>query len=103
MCISLSLSLSLYIYIYICICICVSLSLSIHIHNIYIYIYIYIERLAEYGWKPRRILVTQTSVLQASAYRHMRKAQGGYGFTEFEISDSTTAIFHTKNCQTKNL
>ena len=47
---------------------------------IYIYIYIFIcssERLAEYGWKPHRVLVAQQQILRASIYRYTRKTTGG--------------------------
>ena len=48
-----------------------------------------IERLAEYAWKPHRIVAVQTNTLQVSTYRYMRNTTGGYSFIEFEISSST--------------
>ena len=77
----------MYIYIYI--------HTYIHTH-IYIYIYIYgwgrsfipTGEVGGIGWKPRRICVAQANLSRASIYRYMCEKQG-YGFIEFEISNST--------------
>ena len=49
------------------------------------------ERLAEYGWKPHRGFVgSQKHITGLSLLVYARKAEG-YGFIEFEISNSTTS------------
>ena len=46
-----------------------------------------LERLKEYGWKPHRIVVSQTNILQASICRYMHKQQG--------CTFSSNSIFRT--------
>ena len=48
-----------------------------------------IERFAEYGWKPHRMLIAKQIILQASVYRYLRTSNRGYGFIEFEMSNNT--------------
>ena len=49
-----------------------------------------LERLAEFGRKPHRIVVAHKSISWASIYWYMNEKKG-YGFIEFEISNSTTS------------
>ena len=46
------------------------------------------ERLAQYGWKPHRDCLAQKSLSGALLYWYVRETQG-YGFIEFEVSNST--------------
>ena len=72
----------------------------------YMYIYIYIERerLPEYGWKPHRVVLaandnitglTLLAYIYIYIYIYMYIYTEGYGFIEFEISNSTVStVFH---------
>ena len=107
----------MYIYIYIYVCIHVYIYIYIYIPlSIYIYIYICMcspslrlmcdafERLAEYGWKPHRVVVGSKRPITGHKLLVHAWTTERYGFTEFEMSNNTVStVFRQTSILTDDL
>ena len=98
----------MYVCMYVCTYVRMYVCVYTYIHTyicIYIYIYDYMSVLR--GWRNMVGNLIET-FCSPKSYRGLQfigtsLKHGGVRFIEFEISNSTTANFHTKNSQTKNL